>query len=357
MNNSKNTFDVNTIFAETNRLGTQTHGNDDAQSILETMESVTARPYVSNIITPDSIHFNDGKIMAGECQLTREGFDALCARTISGTKQGFMDLLNLTGSIDKSIDFLKDQVNRSLKHDLKFNKSKAVVLTRNKAGVPRIEAFHSDKYASLPNAEAFGMASRILGDTGNKVKRWSLEGRRLRTEFVSNDGVELKNSPVVGDVVQFGIDMSNSEDLSCRFRLAEYLYRVWCSNGCIRRETESLASRRHVGSKVNMLRDIDNQLENANFMAQSQSIIESMQKSIGQKWTKQATKIMKALPSMSDAEVDKWLELVEDPTIFDGHNFINEYMRIQHYSIENRQQAEVDAVDFLQRVEAVGAYA
>lgn len=60
---------------------------------------------------------------------------------------------------------------------------------------------------------------------------------------------KLKGEVRVGDVVQGGFKMRNSEVGASRLMFARLLYRLWCSNGCTNTEITSAYSRIHRGKK------------------------------------------------------------------------------------------------------------
>lgn len=106
-------------------------------------------------------------------------------------------------------------------------------------------AFMSDKYRPLDNAQlAEHVLPVLMGTAGLRVESCELTERRLYIKAV-NERVE--GEVKVGDAVQTGIVISNSEVGCGSLSVTPLLYRLVCSNGMI---SNSLANRTsHVGGR------------------------------------------------------------------------------------------------------------
>lgn len=93
----------------------------------------------------------------------------------------------------------------------------------------------SNRYSYLMHEEAENAQNEVLLSSG-----LNLDGMTVNREYTSN-GARLKRyitlpneviQPVVGDVMQFGIELFNSYDSSYPFEQTTKAFRLWCLNGC-----------------------------------------------------------------------------------------------------------------------------
>jgi hypothetical protein len=84
-----------------------------------------------------------------------------------------------------------------------------------------------------------------VGDV--QVESAAITDTRMYIKAVSS---RMEGEVRKGDIVRWGIALSNSEVGAGKLRIDPLIYRVWCTNGAVAREHVGTYSRRHVGSKV-----------------------------------------------------------------------------------------------------------
>lgn len=356
MNNQQ--FDINTLFAPTTQANTATYGNERAVDILAQIEGHTDRPTARAIITPDNITIDSttGKLRIGNNGITKEGFNALTSKTISGTRAGFTDIMKLTNDPEEGAKFLQSQLKKSLNFDSNFSESKLVILNASNGKDAKIEAIHGSKYASLPNVRAMEVAQRELNFRGLKVDRWSLEGRKLRLEMLGENGVQITGTSRLNDIINHGVELWNSEDGTKRFSASAYLQMLACTNGMTRRQQQAGVNRRHIGSSFNMLNDIRGQLRQSNFEAGNSEIIDMIQNSVTQEWSPATTSTLKKSTTLTPDEIEILVNATDIKTVFDGFNHLNDYQRLGSLPVEARATAEDEALNFLINTAKAEAY-
>lgn len=107
----------------------------------------------------------------------------------------------------------------------------------------KMRAVLSDKFLRLDHKLALEVALPQIQDSGAEIKSVLVTERRMSVQFVYP---RLEGEVKVGDVVQFGGLMSNSEVGLSRWGLEELLFRLICSNGMIGMTNMGGFSRRHI---------------------------------------------------------------------------------------------------------------
>jgi hypothetical protein len=110
-------------------------------------------------------------------------------------------------------------------------------------------AFLSDRYKPIDNVEVLTAAAPVLRDMPITFRSADISETRMYLQ-VSFPGMEAEVQ--VGDVVQYGLTISNSEVGMGMVRVSPTLWRLVCQNGMIR-HTE--IQHRHVGKQMDMGED------------------------------------------------------------------------------------------------------
>ena len=84
-----------------------------------------------------------------------------------------------------------------------------------------------------------------VGDV--QVESAAITDTRMYIKAVSS---HMEGEVRKGDIVRWGIAISNSEVGAGKLRIDPLVYRLWCTNGAVAHEHVGTYSRRHVGSKV-----------------------------------------------------------------------------------------------------------
>jgi len=121
--------------------------------------------------------------------------------------------------------------------------------TTDKDGNPIARAFLSNSYERLDNMEVIeAIEDSKLGDFGLTMKSANITDDYLQMSFVSE---KLTESVTVGDELQFGVSIHNSEVGLSSFRIVPFVYRLVCSNGMVAASSDGLGVYRrfHIGKK------------------------------------------------------------------------------------------------------------
>lgn len=144
---------------------------------------------------------------------------------------------------DKLIETAPDLLATNVNHWFQNTPEKRMLRTlQNGSNVAR--AFLSDRYRPLDNAD---IAERILPEIikmGMEVKSAAVTEQRLYIQAVSPK--MMAEVPRVGDAVQFGMVISNSEVGCGSLNMRDLIYTLRCTNGLI---SENIVRQNHVGRK------------------------------------------------------------------------------------------------------------
>jgi hypothetical protein len=98
-------------------------------------------------------------------------------------------------------------------------------------------ALLSDSYRPLDNFDLAEIAIPILGDKGAEVQSTEITERRMYIKAImpdmSSEVTTERGGRKVGDVVNWGVCVSNSEVGAGRLRIEEFLYTLACLNGMV----------------------------------------------------------------------------------------------------------------------------
>lgn len=133
----------------------------------------------------------------------------------------------------------------------------------------KARAYLSDGYRPLDNYDLCEAVLPPILDLGLTVKSCEITERKLYLQVVNE---KLTADVKVGDAVQAGFVISNSEIGSGSFRIEELVYRLWCLNGCV---TGDILKKYHAGGKAGGIlddvqafyKDSTRQLDDAAFFA------------------------------------------------------------------------------------------
>lgn len=123
-----------------------------------------------------------------------------------------------------------------------------------------VRAFMSDRYTPLDDADLLPMVADVLADTECEVRTLSLadEYSHLRITFP-----KLSTEARKGDVVQTGLNISNSEVGRRSYRIDGLAFRLICTNGMIAEERDSRTTFRHIGNASRVKDAIRNAVKDA----------------------------------------------------------------------------------------------
>ncbi|MDH3603147.1 MAG: DUF932 domain-containing protein [Candidatus Tectomicrobia bacterium] len=111
-----------------------------------------------------------------------------------------------------------------------------------------VRGFLSTSYRALDHFEFAEAALQELHQVGDvQVESAAITDTRMYIKAVSS---QMEGEVRKGDIVRWGIALSNSEVGAGKLRIDPLVYRMVCTNGAVAREHVGTYSRRHVGSKV-----------------------------------------------------------------------------------------------------------
>jgi hypothetical protein len=117
-----------------------------------------------------------------------------------------------------------------------------------------VRGFLSTNYRALDHYDFADVALQTLYRIGDiDVEACAITDTRMYLKAVSK---RLQGEVRVGDIVQWGIALSNSEVGAGKLRIDPLIYRLSCTNGAVSRQDAGTYERRHVGRKVLSDRDV-----------------------------------------------------------------------------------------------------
>ncbi len=105
-------------------------------------------------------------------------------------------------------------------------------------------AFLSSRFRAIDNVDIANVVFELVKNHGLDVKASQITDTQLHISALSP---RLKGEVKVGDVVQAGITVRNSEVGAGSFKVQKFFWRAWCSNGC---STQKLVAQTHLGSSI-----------------------------------------------------------------------------------------------------------
>ena len=112
-----------------------------------------------------------------------------------------------------------------------------------------VRAVLSEKYKAIDNLEIIRAASPVLRDMEIDFKSANITDERMYLQFTFP---KLEGEVAVGDVVQYGLTITNSEVGRGMVNVSPTIWRLICSNGMIVR---SEVRHRHVGKRMDGMED------------------------------------------------------------------------------------------------------
>jgi len=111
-----------------------------------------------------------------------------------------------------------------------------------------VRGFLSNRYRPLDHFEFAEAALQEMQQVGDiQVESAAITDTRMYLKAVSS---RMEGEVRTGDIVRWGIALSNSEVGAGKLRIDPLVYRLVCTNGAVAREHLGTYARRHVGSKV-----------------------------------------------------------------------------------------------------------
>jgi hypothetical protein len=144
---------------------------------------------------------------------------------------------------DRMIEQAPDLLATNVNHWFNANPEKHMLRTlQNGSNIAR--AFLSDRYRPLDNADIAEKILPRLHDMGLEVKSAAVTEQRLYIQAVSPK--MLAEVPKVGDQVQAGLIISNSEVGAGSLQVRHLIYTLRCTNGMV---AENIVKQNHIGRK------------------------------------------------------------------------------------------------------------
>lgn len=152
-------------------------------------------------------------------------------------------------------------------------------LVRTDTRTDTVRAFLSDRYRPLDNYELMGAIMPTFEDSELQMRSCELTESRLYLKAVSP---RLQGEVKVGDVVQGGIVVSNSEVGQGSLRIDEFLYRLVCTNGMVQ---ATAVRKTHLGRSTGIgavdaaqefYKDSTRKLDDAAFWAKIRDAVEAI---------------------------------------------------------------------------------
>jgi hypothetical protein len=117
-----------------------------------------------------------------------------------------------------------------------------------------VRGFLSSSYRPLDHYDFAEVALQTLHRIGDiDVEACAITDTRMYLKAVSK---RLQGEVRVGDIVQWGVALSNSEVGAGKLRIDPLIFRLSCTNGAVSRQDIGTYERRHVGRKVFTDRDV-----------------------------------------------------------------------------------------------------
>jgi hypothetical protein len=117
-----------------------------------------------------------------------------------------------------------------------------------------VRGFLSNSYRPLDHFDFAEVALQEIHEVGDiEVESAAITDTRMYLKAVST---RMEGEVRKGDIVRWGIALSNSEVGAGKLRIDPLVYRLLCTNGAVDREHVGTYSRRHVGSKVTSHLDV-----------------------------------------------------------------------------------------------------
>lgn len=214
---------------------------------------------------------------------------------------------------DKLIEQAPLLLATNVNHWFEANPERRMLRTlRNGTDVAR--AFLSDRYRPLDNADIAEKILPRLQDMGLEVKSAAVTEQRLYIQAVSPK--MITKVPKVGDEVQSGLIISNSEVGAGSLNVRHLIYTLRCTNGMV---AENIVKQNHIGRKgtggfgdlfdgeeaQEMFSDDTRKLADAAFWSKVQDLMKGM-------FTKERFEaIVSGMGRTAEVELSKPLETVE----------------------------------------------
>jgi hypothetical protein len=179
-----------------------------------------------------------------------------------GIPQKYYDHINNTNP-----PLLADMINNDISRDVE----KRLMRTMTVNGQPRLRALLSDRFKVIDNYDVLFEVLNAVKGTGAVIHRCDLSDTHMYIRILS----PKKHEVSVGDEVQRGVVIKNSEVGAGRFAVEPFVMRLVCSNGMI---GESVLDRVHLGRKMDageIFSQTTRDLENETLLSQVGDIVKA----------------------------------------------------------------------------------
>lgn len=175
-----------------------------------------------------------------------------------------------------------------------------------------IRAFLSDRYRPLDNFELMAAIMPQFESSNLEMKSCELTESRLYLKAISP---RLTGEVKVGDVVQGGISLSNSEVGQGSLRIDEFLYRLSCTNGMTQ---ETTIRKTHLGrstgvdsvdSASEFYKDDTRKLDDAAFWAKIRDAVEALFDA--RRWEERIDQLRETTERRIEGKPQKAIEVVQ----------------------------------------------
>ena len=123
------------------------------------------------------------------------------------------------------------------------------------AEYPSARAFLSNKYLSINNSQVAPQMVRILQSNGLTIKSADITDEKMYIKAINENVV--KEATYVGDDVQFGVTISNSEIGVNAIEVKCFIYRLVCTNGMTAPVLDNVYRRKHLGNVLHSDDDLN----------------------------------------------------------------------------------------------------
>lgn len=204
-----------------------------------TRQNDTKRDYLADsrkvLMAPDTNRL--------EVDLTQPGADIQRVEDFEVRPHAHKQLATWTGIPSKYYDRMPPDLRAvNVNHWLRNEPGQRMIRTLD----GDVRAFMSDSYRPLDNIDLANAVLPILMEQpGMKVESCQITETRMYIKALFPE-IESDLDPAIGDIVQAGLTVQNSEVGAGALSIDPFAFRLWCLNGC----TSNVGQRRrHVGKK------------------------------------------------------------------------------------------------------------
>jgi len=212
-------------------------------------------------------------------------------------------------------------------------------------------AIVSDQYTAIDDVDIMPMVSDVVSDLGGDVKIADFHPDYTHVRIVF-PGTETETRP--GDIIQTGIHLTNSEVGLRAVHLDAMVYRLICTNGMVRGESNGRTSIRHVGDRDRLKDYIRRSIEDAK--VNSAEMVKKFKASVEMKLN-EPEKFIEGFAAQQKLTQSQFKDILntfnyyEDKTMYGVINAVTETAQ-KSETVEGRYQLERIGTSLLDRVAA-----